>query len=120
MSGHRLPFDLAKAPYHTADPGDGADISISHWAHISITTGASGETNTLNNPTNAGQRVAMMMITDGGGDRVITCDSAINKAGNTIITFAAVDDSIVLESFLVDSSGNCEWRVVHNNGITLS
>ena len=119
MTGHRIPYDLAKGDYHVI-ANDGDDISIAKWSYIGITTGASGETNTLNDPSKVGLRVTFNMMTDGGGDRVITADSAINQAGNTIMTFAAVDDMCILESVQVDADGNCEWRVVANDGVALS
>lgn len=120
MSGHRIAFDLHKGAYELSDPGDGAKIAVSQWCHIALTTGASGETNTLEDPTKAGQRIALTLLTDGGGDRVITADSAINQTGNTIMTFGAAADSIILESFMVGASGTYKWRVIYNDGVALS
>lgn len=120
MSGHRIPFDLDKGAYELPDPGDGAEIAVAQWAHIAMTTGASGETNTLADPVKSGQRLALTLLVDGGGDRVITADSAINQTGNTIMTFGAAADSCILESFMVAASGTYKWRVVYNDGVALS
>lgn len=120
MSGHRIPADLSKAPYDVPDPGDGADITVSSWSFIAMTTGASGETNTLANPTKAGQRLSLTLLSHGGGDRVITADTDINQASNDVMTFGAAGDSCTLESFMVGSAGSYRWRVIYNDGVALS
>lgn len=120
MTGHRIAHDLDNGYYDLPDPGNGADISIVQWSHIAIVTGASGETNTLNSPTKAGQRVAFTMLTDGGGDRVITADLPLNQTGNDVMTFGAVGDSCILESFQAATAGLYRWRVVYNDGVALS
>lgn len=120
MSAHRLPQDLHKAPYEVADPGDGAKIKVDRWnQHIPLAIGAGAETNELPDPTQAGQRVCIMAVSVGGGTRAITADSAVNQTGNTVMTFAAVDDLAVLESFPV-GGGDYEWRIVANDGAALS
>jgi len=120
MSGHRIQYDLDKGAYELPDPGDAAKIAATQWAHIAMTTGASGETNTLEDPIKAGQRLALTLLTDGGGDRVITADSAVNQTGNTIMTFGAAGDSCILESFMVSAAGTYRWRVIYNDGVALS
>ncbi len=100
----------------TADPGTGAAIPVTQSTHVSITT-VGAETNTLAIPTFIGQVLTMEMAVD-GGDRVVTVASAINLAGNTIITFNTVLDNIML--IAMEVAGTLAWRVVFNDGTTLS
>ena len=111
--------ELAKyAPISLTDPGTGQAIPVTRSATINIVTGASGETNTLAIPTRVGDTLRLHMKTDGGGDRVITSAQAINQAGNTIMTFGAVRDFIVLVA--VDLGGALRWQVAYNDGVALS
>jgi hypothetical protein len=120
MSAHQLPRELHIAPFEIIDPGDGEAITVDRWnQHVPLEIGAGAETNTLPDPTRAGQRVCLMAFSVGGGSRAITADSPINQTGNTVMTFAAVDDMIVLESFPV-GDGAYEWRAVANDGCALS
>ena len=86
--------EIAKyLPIGLGDPGDGVAIPVVRSATIAITTVGASETNTLAIPTFAGQ---VMAFSGGGqvGDREITAASAINAAGNTIMTFGAAADSL--------------------------
>jgi len=102
-----------------ADPGDAAAIPVTQSADIGMTTGAAGETGTLADPTVVGMTLSLHLDTDGGGDRVITAASALDKAGDTIMTFAAAGDSVQLLS-VRDGAASYAWRVQANDGVTLS
>ena len=52
------------------------------------------------------------------GDRIITSAVALNQAGNTIMTFGAVGDAIVLEARTL--AGSLQWLVTANDGTALS
>lgn len=100
-----------------ADPGTGAAIPVTQNGVCMITT-AAAETNTLAIPTFVGQELCLIMDTRVGGDRVVTSAQAINQAGNTIMTFGAAGDMIVLRAMKV--GGALRWRVVANDGVALS
>lgn len=102
----------------TADPGSGAAIPVTNSASINIVTGASGETNTLANPAFLGQLMEINLQTDGGGDRVITAAAAINRTGNTVMTFGDVGDYILLKGIYRGAS--LRWQVIANDGVALS
>lgn len=98
-----------------------------HAAAISVTTSGTmafviadaAETNTLANPSFAGQVLALSVDTLAGtGTRAVTVASAVNAAGNTVLTFNATSDTCVLMGMTV--AGGLKWRVVHNDGVSLS
>lgn len=103
-------------PLPVSDPGTGAAIPVTTSATINITT-AGAETNTLAIPTFLGQ-VLILNMNVFVGNRVITSAQGINQAGNTIMTFGAARDSIVLKSVLV--GGALRWQVVANDGVALT
>lgn len=110
--------ELAKyVPLTLADPGTGQAIPVTRSASIAITT-AAAETNTLAIPTFIGQRLILICDVYAVGDRVITSAQPINQTGNTIMTFGAAGDFIVLEAAQV--GGALRWRVVSNDGVALS
>jgi hypothetical protein len=80
-----------------------------------VTGGA--ETNTLAAPSFVGQELLLCMKTD-GGDRVVTCATGVNQTGNNTITFNDAGDSIRLNA--IQNGANIRWRVVYNDGCTLS
>ena len=104
------------------DAGDGNAIKYrTYGTYMPITTGASGETNTLADPTSPSQELTLHCVTHGGGDRVVTASTAINQTGNTIMTFGAADDSIVLGSVQkAGTAGAYRWNVKQNDGVALS
>lgn len=104
-------------PVLVADPGTAAAIPVTHSAHIEITT-AAAETNTLAIPTFVGQRLILNMDVWAVGDRVITSAQRINQAANTIMTFGAAGDCIVLEAIKI--GGALRWQVTANDGVALS
>jgi len=122
MSAHRLPSDLAMAPYEEADPGTGEAIAVDRWnLQIPLTiAAAASETNTLATPTRPGQRLTLVAASvGGGGTRAITAASAINQTGNTIMTFNAERDMLILES-IPTGSGTYRWQVMFNESVALS
>lgn len=104
-------------PLTLADPGTGVAIPVLRSASVAIVT-AGAETNTLAIPTFRGQRLILFMDTRVGGDRVVTASQAINQAANTIMTFGAARDCIVLEAVTV--AGALRWQVTANDGVALS
>lgn len=104
-------------PVTLADPGTGVAIPVTRSATVNIVT-AAAETNTLAIPTFLGQKLILNMDTRVGGDRVVTSAQAINQAGNTVMTFGAARDNIVLEAITV--GGALRWQVTHNDGVALS
>lgn len=114
-------FNLSRATWALPDPGTGKAIKVQRAGIVQIATGASGETNTLAAPVKEGILLALSMKSDGGGDRVITVASAINQAGNTVITLNDTGDFILLLSVAYGSTkGVYRWRVVVNDGASLS
>lgn len=109
---------VSVSPAETADPGDAAAIPVTGTTSISLTIGAGAETNTLAAPTAVGQVLSLIASTVGGGTRAITASAGINKAGNTVMTFAAVSDWIMLRA--VRYAGALVWRVAANDGVGLS
>lgn len=100
------------------DPGDAGVILVEYPSIVQFTIGAGAETNTCAIPSFIGQILILSVNTIGVGTRAVTFASAINKAGNTIATFAAVGDILILMGVRVVNT-LC-WRVVQNDGPTLS
>jgi hypothetical protein len=100
-----------------ADPGTGQAIPVTGSAYIGFTV-AGSETNTLAIPTFIGQTLQLNCDTYTSGSRVVTSAQAINQAGNTIMTFGAARDYIVLKAVKV--SGALRWHVSYNDGVALS
>lgn len=111
--------EIAKfSPALLADPGHAAAIPVTRSATIEMTIGAGAETNTLAIPAFVGQTMRLYCGTIGGGTRAITAASAINVAGNTIMTFNAARDYIVLNG--VSIGGTRCWEVANNSNVALS
>jgi hypothetical protein len=121
MNSANLAAMLMQADWEYADPVSGAVILVDKSGHVSFATGASGETNTLPNPVVANTELTLTCRSHGGGNRVITAAGAINKTGNTIMTFGATRDTIVLKSIKTDCTPlTFRWQVVANDGVALS
>lgn len=101
-----------------ADPGTGQAIPVTRSATFALTTGASGETNTLAAPSFQGQLITLVLQVDGGGNRVITSAVPINQTGNNTITLADAHDCITLQG--IYSAGAARWHVAANDGAALS
>lgn len=99
-----------------ADPGNAGAIPVTGSGSCQLVT-AGAETRTLANPTTVGQTLALSMKTD-GGDCVVTAAAGVNQTGNTVLTFNDAGDVIVLVG--IESGANKRWRVLSNDGVTLS
>jgi hypothetical protein len=110
-------YDLGVEPRQLADPGLAGRIAPTSSAYVLLTS-VMAETRTLSDPLYAGQELDLFFETD-IGDVVITADSAINQAGNTIMTFADGGDHIRLLGAR-DGTAGAAWRVVANDGVALS
>ena len=102
---------------------DGKILNPHSSGCYTITT-AAAETNDLAAPEFVGQLITFICITYAVGDRVITTSAPINQAGNNTITFDAVDCFVALVGTRVSTASekgtSLEWRVVANDGATLS
>ena len=120
MDSLNLPMHLAQfADWEYGTIADGEKIQVTKCGCISLKTGASGETNTLADPSRAGVWLSITLYSDGGGDRVITAASAVNQTGNNTLTFGDDGDTIFLQSVRYSSTA-FRWRVVANDGVSLS
>lgn len=99
-----------------ADPGNAGAVAVTASGNCPIVT-AGAETRTVAAPTFAGQQLLLHMKTD-GGNAVVTIASTVNQTGNNTLTFADVNDSILLVG--VESGANKVWRVVCNDGVALA
>lgn len=99
-----------------ADPGNAGAIAVTDSGVCNLTS-AGAETRTLAIPTFVGQRLTLCMDVD-GGDVVVTVASAYNQAANTIITLNDAGDTINLVGCHI--AGVRRWRLVNNDGCTLS
>lgn len=94
------------------DPGDAGAIAVTKSGTCNLTTGGAGETRTLAVPTFNGQRIALNLDVDGGGDCVITVASAYNQDGDTTITLNDAGDCVELVA--VKIAGAFRWRESSN------
>lgn len=83
-------------PNVIADPGTAQAIPVTKSGFCSLTIGAGAETNTLALFPSIGQTITFRAGSVAGGTRAITAAGPLNLAGNTIMTFNAVGDSITL------------------------
>jgi hypothetical protein len=80
-----------------------------------FTTGATGETGTLAAPATNGLVKTFMMVTDGGGDMVITVSNAGWKSSGTgTMTFNDIGDGCTLQYI------NDKWYCIGNNGVVFA
>lgn len=70
---------------------------------------------TLAAPAYVGQELWLVATTDAGGSVTVTSASAINLAGNTVMTFDDATDAVKLEAISATA-----WRIVVNNTAALS
>ena len=98
------------------DPGNAGAIPVTDSGHVDIVS-AGVETRTLAAPTDVGQLLLISFQTK-VGNVTITCATAVNQTGNNTILLDTAADSILLVA--VASGANKRWRVVYNDGCTLS
>lgn len=99
-----------------ADPGNAGAIPVTASGVVALTT-AGVETRTLADPTVIGQQLVIIHAVD-GGSAAITAASAVNQAGNTIMTQTEVNDSVMLTAVKIGSA--LKWRITANDGTVLS
>lgn len=114
-SPHRIHHDLYRGPKILRDPGDGGTIQPSADLQIcEMTSGASNETRTLANPTKPGIRFVLRLLTDGGGNVVVTTSNGYNVALETQATFADASDFLSLVSVSLTAT-TYRWEVLEGN-----
>ena len=119
MSGNTQLFEELKADHEGTDPGTTKKIRADRdRAVIPIVSGASLETGSLADPEIMGQELTLCFKTDGGGNRVITADTAINETGNNTLTFSDAGEMIALRA--IQDGTSIVWRVMANDGVALS
>ncbi len=91
--------------------GTGGAISVANYL-TTINTDAGGDAFTLANGTQIGQMKKILLVTDGGGNGVITFATA-TASGNTA-TFDDAGDSLLLQW-----SGTA-WIILENSGVTMT
>jgi len=100
------------------DPGNAGAIPVTRSGNCAITTTIiGGETRTVAAPAAGGLILGLDLSVD-GGNVAITVASAINQAGNTIITMGDAGDTCVLYSVKIGAA--YAWRVLVNDGCALS
>lgn len=118
MSGHNTHHDSFAGDAVMLDPGNGKALIVDRDRGIVELVTAAAETRTLPDPTKSGIELALNLKTD-GGDCVVTAATAINAAGNAIMTFADEADTIVLLS-IPNGSTAYRWKAIGNDGVSLS
>lgn len=109
--GHIL-YSAAKVMY---DPGDGLTIRPNQDLQIcEMTSGSSGETRDIADPTKPGIRFTLRMKTDGGGNIVVTAAAGFNVALNTAATFADASDFLSLISVSITAT-TFRWEILEGN-----
>jgi len=99
-----------------ADPADAGAIPVTRSGNVALTS-AGAETRTLANP--AVQGIELVVSCDVYvGDIIITAASAVNQAGNTVITLGSAGVTIAFKA--VQVAGALVWRVSMNDGATLA
>lgn len=112
---HRIHHDLYRGPKRITDPGDAGTIRPNKDLQIcEMTTGAAGETRTLANPTKAGIRFVLRLLTDGGGNAVVTAAAGYNVALETEATFADASDFLSMISVSLTAT-TFRWEVLEGN-----
>lgn len=92
--------------------GTGGAIAVTNYL-TTINTDAGGDAFTLANGTYAGQLKKILLVTDGGGDGVVTPATAF-AGGATTATFNDANDYLLL------MWNGSAWRVVENSGVTVA
>jgi len=98
------------------DPGNAGAIPVTDSGKCDLVS-AGTETRTLAAPTHVGQLLLLSFKTK-VGNITVTCATGVNQTGNNTILFDTAADSILLVG--VASGSNIRWRVVYNDGCTLS
>ena len=106
MSGHRITADLLKADTLLLDPGDTGTIRAEDWYKVvELVMAGSGEGRTLADPAKSGQLLLLTCKTHGGGNLDVTCSTVHNIANQSVLRFAAAEESILLFAIPNGTSG---------------
>lgn len=117
MSIHNVLDEMALAKWLLPDPGDAGAIRPARSAMVNLTTVGGAQTRTLPNPVKEGMLLVLVFTVD-GGDCVVTAATALNKAGNTILTFDDARDTVVLMS--VPAPSGYRWQIIGSDDVTAS
>lgn len=98
------------------DPGDTEAIPVTDSGVVVLET-AGAESRTLAAPNHVGQMLLLVLSVD-GGDCTVTCATGLDQTGNNTAVFGDAGDTLLLVG--VDVGGQNRWRVVANDGVTLS
>jgi hypothetical protein len=109
----RIHHDLYKASKVMADPGATKTINVNEDLQICEMVSTGIETRTLANPTKAGIRFVLRLLTD-GGDVTVTAANGLNVTGNTSAVFADASDMLSLVS--VSHTTGYRWEIEANIG----
>lgn len=102
---------LFRVGFQIADPGSGGKITPGveqMFNYVDLVT-AAAENRSIADPAKAGQMLTIVMFTD-GGDATVTADTAVDEAGNTVITFNEVGQYLRLEGIALTAT-TFAWRV---------
>ena len=110
---HRVHHDLYRAPKGLSDPGNAGTIRVTQDLQIMEMVSVGEKTRTLANPTKAGLRFVLRMLTD-GGNITATATNGLNVTGNTAAVFADVGDLLSLVS--VSHTTGYRWEIEINTG----
>lgn len=118
---HRVHHDLYRGPKILKDPGNAGIIRVNADLQVcELTTGASGETRTLANPTKPGIRFHLRLLTDGGGDAVVTASNGLNAALDTVATLADAGDYLEMVSVTLVANTSYRWETLVGSGVPVS
>ena len=112
-------MNLNAIPAAIADPGHAGAMAVDRSGVCPLTIGSAGaETSTLAIPTFIGQEITITADVIGTGTRAVTAASAINVAGNTVMTFDTARDTITLKA--IQLAGVLAWEATFNAAVALS
>jgi hypothetical protein len=97
--------------YEIQDPGHAGAIDVTRSGVVMLVS-AAAETRTVARPARVGLKIALFFLTD-GGDCVVTFASAINAAGNTIVTHDTAGDCVYFTSVRTSATA-FGWRLEAN------
>jgi len=117
-SPHQMHNILYRGSKVLVDPGNGGTIIVNQDLQIcEMVSLAAGETRILANPTKAGIRFVLRVLTDGGGI-VVTGSRQLNVIGDTEVTMNEAGDLLSLIS--VTHTTGYRWEILVNTGSVVS
>lgn len=120
MAGNRANADMFKAEVLVTDPGSGGAIKPlpEAWHNVCNIRSAGAEARSLADPTVEGQWMSLGYVVD-GGTVTVTSDSPVNQSGHTSLVFEDIGDHLLLHATR-NAPTTLEWRVVSNDGVTVT